>query len=32
MELFTLGFLVCLACGVACFYLFFKCVDWFDKI
>ena len=23
MEIFTIGFWVCMACGLACFYLFF---------
>lgn len=32
MEIFTIGFLVCMACGLACFYLFFKFVDWLEKM
>lgn len=32
MELFTFGFLVCLLSGFACFWLFYKCIDWFEKI
>lgn len=31
MELFTFDFLICLLSGLACFWLFFKCVDWFEK-
>ena len=27
-----LGFFICLATGIACFWLFKKCIDWFDKI
>lgn len=32
MELFSIGFLVCILSGVICFGLFLKCIDWFDKI
>ena len=32
MEIFSLGFLVCLLLGIGCFWLFWKCIDWFDKI
>ena len=32
MELFTIGFAVCALSGLACFLLFWKCIDWFDKI
>ena len=32
MELFSYGFLACLVSGVLCFWLFWKCVDWFEKI
>ena len=31
MELFTMGFLICLLSGFACFWLFYKCIDWFEK-
>lgn len=27
-----LGFIICLVSGFACFWLFFKCIDWFEKI
>ncbi len=26
-----LGFIFCLLSGIFCFWLFFKCVDWFEK-
>ena len=32
MELFSFGFLACLVSGFLCFWLFWKCVDWFEKI
>ncbi len=32
MELFSIGFLICILSGVICFGLFLKCIDWFDKI
>ena len=32
MELFSFGFLACLVSGVLCFWLCWKCVDWFEKI
>lgn len=32
MEIFTIVFWVCMACGLACFYLFFKFVDWLEKM
>lgn len=28
----TVSFIVCLLSGFACFWLFWKCVDWFEKI
>ncbi len=28
----TLSFLFLCATGVACYWFFFKCVDWFEKI
>ena len=28
----TLSFLFLGATGVACYWFFFKCVDWFEKI
>ena len=31
MEI-TLSFVFCLLSGFACFWLFWKCVDWFEKI
>ncbi len=31
-ELFSFGFLVCVLSGLACFWLFMKCVDWFENI
>ena len=31
MEI-TLNFIFCLLSGFACFWLFYKCVDWFEKI
>jgi hypothetical protein len=31
-ELFSVGFAVCLLCGISCFMLFYKCIDWFEKI
>lgn len=27
-----LGFIICLLSGFACYWLFYKCIDWFDKI
>lgn len=32
MDLFSIGFAVCILSGTACFGLFFKCIDWFEKI
>ena len=32
MDLFSIGFAVCTLSGIACFWLFFKCIDWFEKI
>ncbi len=33
MDLFSIGFVVCTLSGIACFFwLFFKCIDWFEKI
>ena len=32
MDLFSIGFVVCTLSGIACFWLFFKCIDWFEKI
>ena len=32
MEIFTFDFALCLLLGLACFALFIKCIDWFDKI
>lgn len=32
MEFDVLGFMVCLLSGIVCFWLFFKCIDWFEKI
>ncbi len=32
MELFTIGFVVCLLIGMSCFGLFEKCIDWFENI
>lgn len=32
MDLFSIGFVVCTLRGIACFWLFFKCIDWFEKI
>ena len=29
MDLFTIGFAICLLSGIGCFWLFFKCIDWF---
>lgn len=31
MDLFTIGFVICLLSGIGCFWLFFKCIDWFDS-
>lgn len=28
----TVSFIFCLLSGSACFWLFWKCVDWFEKI
>ena len=28
----TVGFIICLLSGFACFWAFFKCIDWFEKI
>ena len=28
----TLSFLFLCAAGVVCYWFFFKCVDWFEKI
>ncbi len=27
MDLFSIGFVVCTLSGIACFWLFFKCID-----
>lgn len=32
MELFTIGFAVCLLMGIGCFWLFERCIDWFENI
>ena len=32
MDLFSIGFAVRTLSGIACFGLFFKCIDWFEKI
>ena len=32
MDLFTISFAICLLSGIGCFWLFFKCIDWFEKI
>ncbi len=32
MDLFSIGFVVCTLSGIACFWFFFKCIDWFEKI
>ncbi len=32
MELFTIGFAVCVLMGMSCFVLFEKCIDWFENI
>lgn len=32
MEIFSIGFAVCLLSGLACFWLFWKCIDWFDHM
>lgn len=32
MTVFTLGFLLCMLSGFACFWFFSKCIDWFEKI
>lgn len=32
MDLFSLGFAVCTVSGVLCFWLFYKCIDWFEHI
>ena len=29
MDLFTIVFAICLLSGIVCFWLFFKCIDWF---
>lgn len=31
MEFDALGFGVCILSGIACFWLFYKCIDWFEK-
>ena len=28
----TVSFIFCLLSGFACFWLFWKCVDWFERI
>ena len=32
MELFTIGFAVCMLMGIGCFGLFETCIDWFENI
>lgn len=32
MELFTIVFAVCILTGIGCFWLFEKCIDWFENI
>ena len=32
MDLFTMGFAICLLSGIGCLWLFFKRIDWFEKI
>ena len=32
MELFTIGFVVCMLISMGCFWLFNKCIDWFENI
>lgn len=28
----TVSFIACMLSGIACFWLFWKCVDWFEGI
>lgn len=32
MDLVSIGFLACMLSGIGCFWLFNKCIDWFEKI
>lgn len=32
MELFTIGFAVCMLMGIGCFCFLGKCIDWFENI
>mgnify|MGYP001665199091 FL=1 len=32
MELFTIGFAVCMLTGISCFWLFEKCIEWFENV
>ncbi len=32
MELLSIGFVICILLGVACFWIFMKCIDWFENI
>ena len=32
MVTFVLEFAICLGLGLLCFALFYKCIDWFEKI
>ena len=29
MDLFSIGFVIGLLSGLGCFWLFYKCIDWF---
>ena len=32
MEFDALGFGVCILSVIDCFWIFYKCIDWFEKI
>lgn len=32
MDLFSMGFVICLLSGLGCFWLFYKCINWFENI
>ena len=32
MEFDVVGFIICMLSGLGCFWFFFKCIDWFEKI
>lgn len=32
MDFTLIDFCICLLSGIGCFWMFYKCIDWFEKI